>query len=220
MTAGGQALTILVADDHILFRDGLRQVLAQFDPQARVVEAASLSTVCAALSTDQRIGLCLIDLHMPGMTGPESLEIIKAIAPAVPILVISGDDHPGQIEAVRQNGAAGFVAKTASIPTLLDALHQVVDGDHSFPQVAVAPVPGGHRLTDRQVAILRLMSKGASNKEIANTLGIALQTVKNHGATILRLLNARNRTAAVQAAMSMGLIETPLPPGQGPAEQP
>jgi DNA-binding NarL/FixJ family response regulator len=206
------ALTILVADDHTLFRDGLRQVLGQFDPHARVVEAASLATVCAVLHADPAVALCLIDLHMPGMAGPESLEVIQAVAPRTPLLVISGDDNPAQIEAVRAHGAAGFVAKTASIPALLEALRAVLAGEACFPQTLVVPPPGGHRLTERQVAILRLMAQGASNKEIANSLGIALQTVKNHGATILRLLNARNRTAAVQAALRLGLIGAPAGP--------
>ena len=204
------AYSFLVADDHWLVRQGLRQTLSELGNEVRITEAASYTDVISALEGGRKFDLLLLDLDMPGMTPTEGMSQIRSKFPALPLVVVSGTDDPVTIRQLISAGAAGFIPKSVSPTIMLRALQLVLSGGIYVPPSALEMLEKEREpnLTDRQTQVLRLLAEGAPNKTIANQLGLALPTVKIHVAAVLRQLSARNRTEAVQTATRLGILET------------
>ena len=201
--------SFLIADDHWLVRQGIRHTLSELADNVSITEATSYADVVSHLKQNAAFDLLLLDLAMPGMSFEEGLAEIRAIAPSVPLVVVSGTDDPVTIRQLISNGAAGFIPKSEPPQILLSALQLILSGGIYVPTMALAstqPKEDVH-LTDRQMQVLRLLATGTPNKTIANQLGLAVPTVKIHVAAILRQLSARNRTEAVQHASRLGLLD-------------
>ena len=127
--------TLLVADDHPLFRAALIQVLHDRYPQFRIVEAASAQTVGTAMQEHPEIELVLLDLAMPGARGFSSLLHLRGEYPQVPVIVISSNDDSRIIRRAQQFGAAGFISKSAAAEDMSAAIDDVLNGDVSFPSM-------------------------------------------------------------------------------------
>jgi len=228
-------LRVLIADDHPLFREGLRGLVTQLDDKVTVAEAGSLPEAQQLVGRQGGFDLLLIDLRMPGMDGVEGIKILKKAAPNTPLVVISGFESKRNAEQSLEAGAAGFIPKSASINVTLNALKLVMLGEIYLPpsliygpqsgqddEEASQPTTPAPRtfdpallapLTQRQYDVLALLGQGKSNKDIADTLGISEGTVKVHVGAILKVLGANNRTQAALMAIDAGISPTDKPSG-------
>ena len=203
---------ILIADDHGLFRQGLRTFLQDSVAGAEIVEADGLDSALDALGRDKSFDLVVTDLRMPGMDGPQSLSAFREAFPAVKLVVMSGLEDRATVLASLGAGAHGYVPKSARPEIIADAIATVMSGriwvpsalatwaPQADPQAAPPPAAASSadspRLTPRQRDVLKLLLRGASTKEIARELELGEGTVKVHLAGLYRALGARNRTEA------------------------
>ena len=202
--------TLLVADDHPLFRAAVIHVLREALPQFAVLEAASAATLGAALQQHPEIELVLLDLAMPGARGFSALLHVRGEYPDVPVVVISSNDHPRVIRRAQQFGAAGFIPKSAPAEAIGTALREVLDGGSWFPPMAAerseadaALAARLAQLTPQQFRVLLCLADGLLNKQIAHELGLAENTVKVHVTAILKKLECYSRTQAAVLVKSL-----------------
>jgi DNA-binding NarL/FixJ family response regulator len=201
---------LVIADDHPLFRDALRQAVASVVPSAKIDEAGSFTDLTALLEQDSEVDLVLLDLTMPGISGFSGLIYLRAQYPAIPVVIVSATDDSGTIRRSLDFGASGFIPKRFGVETLRDAIVKVMDGDVWVPpdtDLTSATDPEMTRLRDRlvtltpqQVRVLMMLSEGLLNKQIAYELGVSEATIKAHVSAILQKLGVESRTQAVIAA--------------------
>ena len=200
----------VIADDHPLFRDALRQAVASVIPQAKIDEAGSFEDLTALLEKGAEPDLILLDLSMPGISGFSGLIYLRAQYPAIPVVIVSATDDGATIRRSLDFGASGFIPKRFGVDTLRDAILKVMDGDIWIPadtDLSAAVDPDMTRLRDRlvtltpqQVRVLMMLSEGLLNKQIAYELGVSEATIKAHVSAILQKLGVESRTQAVIAA--------------------
>lgn len=201
--------TILIADDHPLFRAALRGAAADAIADLQVREAESLDGVLAALESDPNIDLVLLDLHMPGNHGLAGLAAIRAQHPGVAVVVVSANDDPRVIRRALDHGAAGYLPKSTGLAELRDAIRTVLACEQWLPPALRGAVSNAHSSTDdsrlaarlaslspQQFRVLVLVAEGLLNKQIADRLDIQERTVKAHLTAIFERLGVRNRTQA------------------------
>ncbi len=209
-------LRILVADDHALFRAGLRHLLADFGDRLQIEEAHDFDNTARRLSELEDLDLLFLDLNMPGMRGISAVEELCALAPDVPVIVISVRETPEDVRKAIDAGAMGYIPKSSTPEVMMSALQLVLSGGIYLPPHLLQELPAGaapsaengsddaddqlSRLTPRQRDVLQLLAQGQSNKQIADVLGLAPGTVKIHISRILRAFKVQNRTQAVIAA--------------------
>jgi DNA-binding NarL/FixJ family response regulator len=209
MTAAA-ATHLVIADDHPLFRDALRQAVGSVVASARIDEAGSFEELTALLDQDSDVDLVLLDLTMPGISGFSGLIYLRAQFPAIPVVIVSASDDGGTIRQSLDFGASGFIPKRFGVETLRDAILKVLGGDVWVPadtDLSSATDPELVRLRDRlvtltpqQVRVLMMLSEGLLNKQIAYELGVSEATIKAHVSAILQKLGVESRTQAVIAA--------------------
>lgn len=201
--------TFIVADDHPLFRNALRQTLEPHFPQARIVEAGTLDEVAAAIEGAQEPDLVLFDLTMPGARGFSGLVYLRAQYPAVPVCVVSASEDAATIRRSLALGAAGFVPKSSRPLEIRQAIEAILGGGAWTPPGVdldaawddEADLAARLRsLTPQQVRVLMMMGEGLLNKQIAYELGVSEATIKAHVSAVLQKLGVENRTKAVLAA--------------------
>lgn len=207
-------MKILIADDHALFREGLRYVLARLgDDEVEVFQAKDGAEALALVAGHPDLDLILLDLAMPGMDGFAGLRALRARIPSVPVVILAASEEPADIRLALDGGAMGFIPKSSTSEVMLTALRLVLAGGVYLPPaflersrtgkggiVSATPTLEKLGLTARQFDVLRLLGQGKSNKEIAQALALAEGTVKLHVSAILKALDAVNRTQAVVAA--------------------
>jgi DNA-binding NarL/FixJ family response regulator len=205
-----QALTLLVADDHPMFRSAVVHALSMTMSPLRVVEAASQSALEAMLTAEPSVDVVLLDLAMPGAIGFSSLLWLRAERPELPVIVISSNDRPRTVRRAQQFGAAGFVSKAAPVDELAQALRRVLDGGLWFGSTRAERSPDDAtlaarlaQLTPQQFRVLLLLAEGLLNKQIAARLGLAENTVKIHVTAVLSKLECRSRTQAAVLVKSL-----------------
>lgn len=214
-------LTILLADDHALFRDGMRYVLQQLADEVEILDAASFPEAMKTADSRPGINLVLMDLHMPGSDGALSVRAFNLRHPGVPLVVVSGSERREDMERAMEYGAMGFISKMTSGKVMVGALRMVLDGGVYLPpqllQQAMDSMEQGatdkrtrrtneYGLTPRQVDVLRHLGRGLSNKEISLAMDLAEGTVKIHVAAIFQALHVNNRMDAVLAAQRLGVL--------------
>jgi DNA-binding NarL/FixJ family response regulator len=202
--------TIVVADDHPLFRGALRQAIGSLMPGARVLEATGLDDLQTALARETDVDLILLDLTMPGVQGFSGLIYLRAQHPETPVVIVSANEDPVVIRRAVGFGASGFIPKSLEIERIGEAIEAVLDGDTWTPP-DVDLSAGEDRetadlvrrlatLTPQQVRVLMMLSEGLLNKQIAYELSVSEATVKAHVSAILQKLAVDSRTQAVIAA--------------------
>lgn len=209
---------LLVADDHPLFRDALRRLVAGFWPGVIVQEASNAEGVFALAEAHPDADLLLLDLTMPGARGFSVLVHLRAQHPALPIVMVSARDDAETQRRALDHGAAGFLSKSASPEDIQRTLDAVLAGDRPHAPPASLPVGPDERavaariatLTPAQFRVLSRVAAGLLNKQIAWELGIGEATVKAHMGAVLDKLGATNRTQAVLMLGQLGL-EPPAP---------
>ncbi len=213
------AMTILIADDHWVVRESLKQVARGIDSAIEIREAATLEETIAVLESTAHISLILVDLVMPGITDFEGLELLRRRFPSIPVAVVSIHEDPDYVRQAIQNGVIGYIPKSASASEIRRALTRILEGEVYFPrdlltrswqpdqdaQRAGSPVAEGPRLSEREDDVLKLLGQGRAIPEIAETLGITPQTARVHLGNAMRKLGLKNREAAIlYAARSYG----------------
>jgi DNA-binding NarL/FixJ family response regulator len=201
--------SLLIADDHPLFRAALRQAAADAVPGADVREADTLDAVLAALDAKPDIDLVLLDLHMPGNHGLAGLAAIRAQHPGVAVVVVSANDDPRVVRRALDHGAAGYLPKSAGLDELRDAIRAVFACEQWLPPALRAAVSRTQSsrtdadlaarlasLSPQQFRVLTLVAQGLLNKQIADRLDVQERTVKAHLSAIFERLGVRNRTQA------------------------
>ena len=205
-------MKILHADDHPMFREGLRFFLQLLGPEVTVLEAGNLRAALDKLALEWPVDLMLLDLQMPGVSEIEGFLAIRRAYPALPVVIVSGVNDPQVIRTLLDGGARGYIPKFTGSEQLMDALRRVLNGEVYVPDALFLPpsqaAGSGESapLTSRQSQILPLLAEGMPNKRIANALGLTEGTVKQHLKDLFRRLNANNRTQAVREARRLGLL--------------
>jgi len=209
-------IRVLIVDDHPIFRDGLAGLLATL-PEVEIAATAGTAEEALAALTRTSPDVVLMDINLPGTSGVEATRRVSQIAPAVAVLVISMVDDDDSVFAALAAGARGYVLKGASAAEITAALRTVAAGGAVFGAgiasrlLANRPVrlsgPASlsqqHDLTAREREVLDLLAEGASNRQIARSLGLSLKTVQNHVSRILDKLQAADRTQAALRARGM-----------------
>lgn len=208
-------MKVLLADDHPLFREGVKPVLHKLGPQLQILEAIDYPSAFATMHQAGEVDLALIDLYMPGMSGVEGVIRFRAAFPDIPLVVLSASEQAEDIHRLLTAGALGYISKSSPSEVILGALRLVLAGGVYIPPSLLNHHGSAERdplrpapLTTRQVEVLRELAKGQSNKQIATALEVTEGTVKIHLAAIFRILKVNNRTEAVLVAQKMGLNET------------
>lgn len=202
--------TMLVADDHPLFRAAILHVLRERFAQYKTLEAASAATVSSTLQEHPEVELVLLDLTMPGARGFSTLLHVRGEYPEIPVVIISSNDHPRVIRRAQQFGAAGFIPKASAAEDIAAAVAAVLDGGSWFPPMAVERSEADAdlaarlaQLTPQQFRVLLCLADGLLNKQIAHELGLAENTVKVHVTAILKKLECYSRTQAAVLVKSL-----------------
>lgn len=215
-------ITLLIADDHPLYRDALKGALSLNLPDLRVLEAGDLNHTVSLLQNED-IDLLLLDLHMPGSNDLFGLLHIRKLFPGLPVAVVSGTEDAAIISKIVGVGALGFIPKTASSADIAEAVQVILDGDIWVPESVTDHLEEVDEsfseladkvssLTPSQYKVLCYMRDGLLNKQIGYNLDIAEATVKAHVTAIFKKLEINNRTQAVLIASQLELE----PPEQRP----
>ena len=218
-----EPIRVLVVDDQELFRRGLTMLLA-IEPGIEVIGEACDWVEGTTLATTAAPDVILLDIRMPKRSGIEACLAIKDAVPSAKIIMLTVSDEEADLYEAVKSGAAGYLLKDSSIEEVAQAVRVVADGQSLIsPSMAVKlidefkqmsrpereHVPGGLRLTERELEVLRLVAKGMNNREIARQLYISENTVKNHVRNILEKLQLHSRMEAVMYAVRKKLLDLP-----------
>ena len=205
--------SVLVADDHPLFREALASLVADLFPGARVDQAGRMDEVFAAIEAHGAPALILIDLLFPDMDIAVSLPQLRRRCPRASVVVVSMVDDEDVIARVMRSGADGFINKAVPNARCVAAIRRVVTGEYvvELEHAAVDPaaglgLSGGITLTARQHDILAALVQDQSNKEIARGLDISPFTVRWHLSALMRMLGVARRADLREKAIAMGLV--------------
>ena len=210
---------VLIADDHVLFRYGMRAMLGGA-PGYEVVGEAANGEEAVIMSAELKPDVVLMDLQMPGTNGIEATRRILEGSPNVGVIVVTMFEDDDSVFAAMRAGARGYVLKGADAEEVLKVVGAVAEGEAHFgpkiasrlmgyfssPQSATAPPPRAFpELTEREEEVLSLIAQGKSNQEIARELFLTLKTVRNHASNIFLKLQVADRAQAVIRAREAGL---------------
>lgn len=205
-------LKLLVIDDHAMVREGLQQILSKLGSDIVQYEAQDAESALLLLETEKEFDLVLLDIMLPGTNGLSLLGILRKRFPSLPVVVLSALDDLDTINRAMRLGAAGYVTKSGSGDTLLEALKRVLEGEIYLPphlhDKLSANLSGSfgrsrrsladhYGLTEGQRRVTELLREGKSNREIGDLLGLTEGTVKIHVSKILRKLGVTSRAEAI-----------------------
>ena len=213
-------MDILIADDHELIREGIRQSLLDLNPDDSIYEAEDEQQVMAVLQSET-IDVLLLDLVLPNGKSFQLLENVVENYPEIKVAMLTASEDVNDVRRCMDIGASAFITKTSGKSNLVNALRLVIAGGvfispdliDKINQSQAEAVNSGEdeneikTLTNRQREVLALVCKGSSNKEIANLLGLSDNTVKIHMTAILKSLGVSNRTQAVLVANKYGVLD-------------
>ena len=218
-TRSFSAIHVLIVDDHLVVREGLRTILEVTEdlvPVGEAVDGAEAVKLVGELSPD----VVLMDLRMPGMDGIEAIRQIKAHYPQVEIVILTTYDDDEYIVQGLRAGARGYLLKDAGRQVLFEAIRAAARGESLLPSAVVdkvvarlsRPRPAGSgSLSERESEVLALLADGAANKEIATRLHITERTVKAHVTSIFNKLGVNSRAEAVAVALRSGHLPSGAP---------
>jgi DNA-binding NarL/FixJ family response regulator len=221
MNESGKKITVVLADDHQIVRQGLRALLEASGGFEVVAEAEDGHQAIEAAEAEQP-DVVLLDLSMPGLSGVEALRRIKANRPRTKVLVLSMHTTSEYVRAALRAGADGYLVKGAGVKDVNLALQTVVTGRQFLsPQVERAALldllegPTAHaasdplaQLTPREREVLQLIAEGYSNKAVASKLGLSIKTVDGHRTRVMAKLDLHDVTALTRFAIRHGLVST------------
>ena len=196
-------INMIIADDHILFRDTLITYLGAARPHIKIFAAGSFQELFAILEKQKdSMNYMLVDYAMPGMISREAFLNLARHYKSIPMIIMSGVADHEDIDFIRRIGARGYIPKTMSGKAMMDVLDKILEGKEYFPAAPDNRLFARQQnvqdtyFTSRECDVLDLLSTGVSNEEIGKKLDLKLATVKLHVRNILRKLNFKNRTQA------------------------
>ena len=200
-------LTIIIADDHPLFRGALRQAVSGLDGDNTIIEAGDFDAARACAEARPYADLMLLDLAMPGVSGFSGLMTLRAEFASLPVVIVSASDDPATMRRAIELGASGFISKSCGIEDIRTAIRTVLDGNVFVPASCQASreqapdmsdlIARLKTLTPQQSRVLGMLGEGLLNKQIAYELTVSEATIKAHVSAILLKLNVDSRTQAV-----------------------
>ena len=198
-------MDILLVDDHSLFREGLKYALLKLSDDVRIFEAGNCRGAFSYARKND-FDIILLDIKLPDMSGIKALKKLRSITPATPIVILTASEEPYIIKQALDNGAVGYIHKSLTTNVMIKALKLVLGGGQYVPKHILKKLPSGKMynmsdLTKRQMQILKFLKQGQSNKEIAEQLKIADNTVRVHISGIFQVLGVSNRTEAAMVAL-------------------
>jgi DNA-binding NarL/FixJ family response regulator len=215
------SINVLLVDDQTLVREGLSSLLSLSD-NVTVVAQASSGREAVRLTTESEPDVILMDIRMPDLNGIEAVELLREKGSRTPVLMLTTfDDHESIMRAI-QAGAEGYLLKDVSLEVLVGAIEALADGKTWLQPAITERIVQGLKeskapendseqtlvepLTDKEIAVLRLIAAGLSNNEIAESLFKSTGTVKNQVSSLMAKLGVRDRTRAVLKAIDLGLL--------------
>jgi len=202
------SIRVLIADDHLIFRMGLKSLLNN-EPDIVVAGEASTGAQTIAKFKDLRPDVVVLDLRMPDGGGMAALAGVRELRNDARVLVLSSYANEEEVYQALQAGASGYVLKDVSRDELTGAIRQVYAG-HQWIQPCIQPILASredrHELTPRELEVLKLLVRGLTNREIAKVLGNSENTVRNHTIRIFAKLYVSDRAEAVSAALQRGIV--------------
>jgi DNA-binding NarL/FixJ family response regulator len=214
-------ITVLLAEDHAVVRQGLRTLL-ETEGHCEVVGQAQTGREAVKLAATLRPDVILMDIAMPVLNGLEATRQILAANPTAKVVILSAHSDDEYIESMTAAGAAGFLEKQTSAEILAKAIHEVAQGKSFFsPAIAKRMAdsrtrsrdrdgmlkPNGARLTSREAEVLQLVAEGSANKQVAAELGISIKTVEKHRQHLMDKLNIHETAGLTRYAIAHGIIE-------------
>jgi len=215
-----KTITILLADDHTIVREGFRKML-ELESGFEIVGEASNGREAIALAAKLHPSVVLMDIAMPLLNGLESTRQILKAVPATRVLILSAHSDSAYVQSAVDSGAAGFLLKQTSAHEVCRAIREINAGK-TFYSPAVAkqlnhqksvgrdglPNKQAVQLTSREMEVLQLIAEGKANKETASELGIAIKTVEKHREHLMQKLNIHDTAGLTRYAISAGIIES------------
>ena len=211
-------MKILLVDDHVLFRAGLRMLLSVLQENLEIFEAGSCSEALALARAQPDIRLCLLDLSLRNEDGMGAVSAIKKVSPTTVAVVVSADENPITIHRALDEGAMGYIPKSVTPEVMTHALKLVLAGGIYLPVSLIEPrretapktgpatdIQADTDLTARQHQVLQCLLRGWPNKLISRHLSLSENTVKTHLSAIYRVLDVTTRSQAVIAAGRLGI---------------
>ena len=211
-------LSVLIADDHRLFRQGMMSLMKTRPDLVRVVGEASSGREAVSMTRELQPDIVLMDIYMPDGTGLEALRAIMESGADTAVVMLTASELDEHLYEAVQLGAAGYLLKNLDADELFDLISGVADGEAAMSRAMAArllktvashssrPAPV-ESLTEREIEVLQLVAQGASNPAIAEELCITINTVKTHLKNILEKLQVENRTQAATYALQSGLVD-------------
>jgi len=214
-------ITVLLADDHMIVREGLRALL-KVEGDIEVVGEARTGRQVVQLTRRLRPGVVVMDIAMPLLNGLEATQRILKVVPATRVLILSAHGDDGYIRQVVMLGAAGYLVKQTSADLLSRAIREVHKGNTFFsPSIAkrlhglslsspdrCRSLKKKSALTSRELEVLQLIAEGKANKQIARGLGISIKTVEKHRQHLMRKLDLHDTAGLTRYAIAAGIIES------------
>ena len=211
-------IRILLADDHAMVREGTRRILER-ESDLKVVGEAGNGQETIRLVEQEHPDIAIVDISMPVMNGIEATKGIKKVAPQTAVLVLTAYDDDQYVFAILEAGAAGYLLKNARSSELIQAVHQVYEGEsvlhpsiaskvlrHMTQEPRQAEEKQHETLTERELDVLRLAGQGMSNRQIAEHLVLSPRTIQSHMANIFGKLQVGSRTEAVMVGLRKGWL--------------
>jgi DNA-binding NarL/FixJ family response regulator len=219
MNSNGRSIRVLLADDHTMFRQGLKEMLST-DESIEVVGEAENGVEAVALARELKPDVAILDIEMPVMGAREAMDLLLQTSPASRVVVVTMHDDPRLVREFLGHGASGYLVKSATLQELLTAVHTAAESPEgpqeenvvmvvpreAFERAERATEEGG--LSARELEILLLVARGLSNRQISRTLNVAEATVKRHLANLYPKMGVGSRGEATRKALSEGWISS------------